>query len=174
MSVAGPSGTVSRLEIALVKGTGEQILSDNLVGTAKWTFKTVFGLIKTKAKDWDIDLSVFEKNNFYIHSPHHAVEHEGPSGGLADVLCLISAIKEIPINHKYAFTGEISLKGKVLAIGGVKEKLLAAQRNKMETVIIPLNNKKDVEKLSKEILGNMTIKYVDNIDEAYDFVFNNK
>lgn len=174
MSVAGPSGTVSRLEIALVKGTGEQILSDNLVGTAKWTFKTVFGLIKTKAKDWDIDLSVFEKNNFYIHSPHHAVEHEGPSGGLADVLCLISAIKEIPINHKYAFTGEISLKGKVLAIGGIKEKLLAAQRNKMETVIIPLNNKKDVEKLSKEILGNMTIKYVDNIDEAYDFVFNNK
>lgn len=171
MSVAGPVGSVSRLEISLVKGSGEQILSDNLVGTAKWTFKTVFGLLKTKAAEWNIDENIFEKNNFYIHSPHHAIEHDGPSGGLADILCLISAIKEIPINHRFAFTGEISLKGKVLAIGGIKEKLLAAQRNKMETVILPLGNKKDVEKLPDEIIGNMTIKYVDNIDEAYNFVF---
>ena len=89
-------------------------------------------------------------------------------------MCVISAIKEIPINHKYAFTGEISLKGKVLAIGGIKEKLLAAQRNKMEVVIVPLSNKKDIEKLAPEIIENMTIKYVDNIDEAYKFVFENK
>lgn len=171
MSVMGPVGEISRLEISLVKGTGEQILSDNLVGTAKWTFKTVFGLVKSKASSWDINEEVFTKNNFYIHSPHHAISHDGPSGGVADVLCLISAIKEIPINHKTAFTGEISLKGKVLAIGGVKEKLLAAQRSGMETVVVPLSNKKDVEKLSNEIVGDMKIKYVDNIDEAYEFVF---
>ncbi len=172
LSVSGPTGSVSRLEIALVKGNGEQILSDNLVGTAKWTFKTVFGLVKSRCKEWGIDPSVFESNNFYIHSPHHAISHDGPSGGVADVLCLISAIKEIPINHKYAFTGEISLKGKVLAIGGIKEKLLAAQRNKIETVVVPLSNKKDIDKLSNEIIGDMKIKYVDNIDEAYEFVFN--
>lgn len=172
MSVYGPIGSVSRLEISLVKGKGEQILSDNLVGTAKWTFKTVFGLVKSKSADWDIDLKVFEENNFYIHSPHHAVSHDGPSGGVADVMCLVSAIKEIPINHKIAFTGEISLKGKVLAIGGLKEKLLAAQRNKIEIVVVPLQNKKDIEKLSKEIIGSMEIKYVDNIDEVYSFVFN--
>ena len=86
-------------------------------------------------------------------------------------MCLISAIKEIPINYKTAFTGEISLKGKVLAIRGVKEKLLAAQRSGMETVVVPLSNKNDVEKLSNEIVGDMKIKYVDNIDEAYEFVF---
>ncbi len=171
LSVSGSTGSVSRLEIALVKGNGEQILSDNLVGTAKWTFKTVFGLVKSKCKEWEIDPAVFENSNFYIHSPHHAVSHDGPSGGVADVLCLISAIKEIPINYRYAFTGEISLKGKVLAIGGIKEKLLAAQRNKIETVIVPLKNRKDIEKLSSEIVGDMNIKYVDNIEEAYNFVF---
>lgn len=171
MSVRGPVGSIERLEIALVKGKGEQILSDNLIGTAKWTFKTVFGLLKLKAQDWNIDLNVFDENNFYIHSPHHAISHDGPSGGVADVICLVSAIKEIPVNHTLAFTGEISLKGKVLAIGGVKEKLLAAQRNKIKTVVIPLQNKKDVDKLSHEIIGNMNIKYVDNIDEAYKFVF---
>ena len=171
MSVKGPIGSVSRLEISLVKGNGEQIVSDNLVGTAKWTFKTVFGLVKSKANEWNIDLKIFDENNFYIHSPHHAISHDGPSGGVADVMCLISAIKELPINHKLAFTGEISLKGKVLAIGGIKEKLLAAQRNKIDTVVVPLANKKDIEKLSNEIVGQMKIKYVDNINEAYDFVF---
>ena len=171
MSVIGTYGCTERLEISLVKGKGEQILSDNLVGTAKWTFKTVFGLLKTKAEQWGIDENVFTENNFYIHSPHHGISHDGASGGVADVICLISAIKEIPVNHKVAFTGEISLKGKVLAIGGVKEKLLAAQRNKIETVVVPLQNKKDVEKLSEEIIGKMNIKYVDNIDEAYEFVF---
>lgn len=174
MSVAGhSSGTVSRLEISLVKGNGEQILSDNLVGTAKWTFKTVFGLLKSKAKDWKIDLKVFDQNNFYIHSPHHGISHDGPSGGVADILCLVSAIKEIPINHKYAFTGEITLKGKVLAIGGIKQKLLAAQRNKIETVVVPLDNKREIEDLSEEIVGDMKIVYVDNIDDAYNFVFSN-
>ena len=84
------------------------------------------------------------------------------------MICLLSAIKEVPVNHKLAFTGEISLKGKVLAIGGLKEKLLAAQRNKIETVVVPLKNKKEIEKLSSEIVGDMKIKYVDTNDEVYD------
>lgn len=171
MSVRGPSGCIARLEIALVKGKGEQILSDNLVGTAKWTFKTVFGLLKSKAEEWGIDLNVFEENNFYIHSPYHGVSHDGPSGGVADIVCLVSAIKEVAVNHKVAFTGEISLKGKVLEIGGIKEKLLAAQRNKIETVVVPLQNKNDIQKLSHEIVGGLNIKYVDNIDQVYEFVF---
>lgn len=174
MSVTGPVGEVSRLEISLVKGSGEQILSENLIGTAKWTFKTVFGLVRSKAEEWGIDSKVFDEHNFYIHSPFHAIKHDGPSGGVADVICLLSAIKEVSVNHKLAFTGEISLKGKVLAIGGLKEKLLAAQRNKIETVVVPLKNKKEIEKLSSEIVGDMKIKYVDTIDEVYDFVFNQK
>ena len=174
LSVVGPIGDVSRLEISLVKGTGEQILSENLVGTAKGTFKTVFGLVISKAQEWGIDEKVFSENNFYIHSPFHAVRHDGPSGGIADVVGLLSAIKEQPVNHKLAFTGEITLKGMVLPIGGLKEKLLAAQRNKIETVLLPLKNKKDIDKLSSEIIGDMKIKYVDNIDEVYDFVFNKK
>ena len=86
-------------------------------------------------------------------------------------MCLVSAIKEVAVNHKVAFTGEISLKGKVLAIGGIKEKLLAAQRNKIETVVVPLQNKNDIQKLSHEIVGGLNIKYVDNIDQVYEFVF---
>lgn len=172
LSVVGPVGDVSRLEISLVKGSGEQILSENLVGTAKGTFKTVFGLVISKASEWEIDEKVFTENNFYIHSPFHAIRHDGPSGGIADVVGLLSAIKDKPVNHKLAFTGEITLKGMVLPIGGLKEKLLAAQRSKIETVVLPLKNKKDIDKLSKEIIGDMKIRYVDNIDEVYDFVFN--
>lgn len=171
LSVFGPTGSVSRLEITLVKGKGELILSDNLIGTAKWTFKTVFGLIKSKLQEWGIDDSVFENNNFYIHSPRHGISHDGASGGIADVMCLLSAIKGIPVDHKVAFTGEISLKGKVLAIGGLKHKLLAAQQNKITTVVLPLQNKPDIEKISKEIIGDLNIVYVDNIDEVYEFVF---
>ncbi|MBQ8845243.1 MAG: AAA family ATPase [Clostridia bacterium] len=174
MSILGPVGELGRLEITLVDGKGEIVLSDNHIGTAKSTFKTVFGLLMSKAQQWNINPIVFKKKNFYIHSTYHEIKNDGPSGGIADFVCLVSAIKEIPVNHKIAFTGEISLKGKVLAIGGVKEKLLAAQRYKMEKVIVPLQNKAEIEKLSEEIIGNMSIVYVDNIDEVYENVFNNK
>lgn len=174
MLILGPVGELGRLEITLVDGKGNIILSDNLIGTARSTFKTVFGLLMSKAKDWDIDSQVFKKKDFYIHSTYHEIKNDGPSAGVAAFICLVSAIKNIPVNHKIAFTGEVSLKGKVLAIGGIKEKLLAAQRYKMEKVIVPLQNKIEVEKLSHEIIGNLTIIYVDNIDEVYNIIFNSE
>jgi len=174
MSVSGPVGEIGRLEISLVNGTGEVVLSDNLIGTAKSTFKTVFGLIMSNAEKWNIDTTIFKNKDFYIHSTHHSINHDGPSGGVADVICLLSAIKNISISQNIAFTGEIALKGKVLAIGGIKEKLLAAQRYKMEKVVIPLDNKPEVDKLSHEIIGNLKIEYVNTIDDVYSLIFNEK
>jgi ATP-dependent Lon protease len=167
-------GSVSRLEVVITDiGKGEQIVSDNIVGTALSTFKTVAGLLRYHANEWRIPKEMFSAHDIYIHSPIHEKKHDGSSGGVADVVCILSAIKNVPVPYKTAFTGAITLKGRVMGIGGVKAKVLAAQRHKMETVVLPLANKKDVDELPPDIVGSMEFKYFEDMTDVYDYVFAN-
>ena len=170
--VNGSMGLVGRLEAVIAeRGKGKQIISDNIIGTALSTFKTVAGLLRYHAKEWGIPGEVFSDYDLYVHSPMEERRHDGSSGGVADVVCIVSAIKNIPVPHTTVFSGAITLKGKIIKIGGVKAKVLAAQRQGMKTVVLPASNKKDVDALSGDVVGNMEIKYFEDIDEVYKYIF---
>lgn len=167
----GNIGKVARLEVVITEGKGEQIISDNIVGTAKATLKTVDGLLQYRAEEWKISKDIFSKNNIHVHKPEHEIRTDGSSGGIADVICILSAIKNIPVPHDIAFTGAITLKGRVLRIGGVKEKILAAQRSGMKTIVLPLANKKDIDKLPKDVSGDLKFKFVNDMTEVHKYIF---
>lgn len=173
MSVAnGNMGSVNRLEVVITEsGKGDQIISDNIVGTALSTLKTMAGLLRYRANDWQIPKEIFSDYDIYINSPIHGVKHDGDSGGVADVVCVLSAIKNIPIPHKIAFTGAITLKGRIMRIGGVKAKVLAAQRHRMKTIVLPLSNKKDIDELPPDVVGDMEFRYFEDIIDVHDFIF---
>ncbi|MCL2569640.1 MAG: AAA family ATPase [Firmicutes bacterium] len=171
----GNIGAIKRLEVVIAKGKGDKVISDNIIGTAKSTFKTVSGLLRFHAQNWGIPDEVFTDFDIHIHSPIHEQRNDGSSGGVADVICILSAVKNIPVPHTIAFTGAITLKGRVMAIGGVKEKVLAAQRsNQIKTVVIPQSNKKDVDKLPPDVYEGLEFKYFTDIQEVYQFIFGDK
>lgn len=168
----GNIGGVSRLEVVITEtGKGEQIVSDNIIGTALSTLKTVAGLLRYRADDWQIPKEIFKDYDIYVHSPKEEQQHDGSSGGIADTICILSAVKNIPVPHNIAFTGSVTLKGRIMRIGGVKAKVLAAQRHKMKTIVLPLGNKKDVDELPSDIVGNMEFKYFENMTDVYHYVF---
>lgn len=171
LAVYGGSGHVTRLEVSKVKGKGNVILSDNLTGTAKSIFEPIFGMLKTRCKQWGYDMSVFNENDFYIHEPVISIKVDGPSGAVSSAMALLSTILEKPVNHKYAFTGEIALMGRVLPVGGIKEKILACQRNGMEKVFLPEDNRDDVAKIDSKLIKDLDIVFVTEIDEVFDAVF---
>ena len=169
----GNIGSVGRLEVVITEsGKGEQIVSDNIVGTALSTLKTVAGLLRYRADEWQVPKEIFSDYDIYIHSPGEEKQHDGSSGGVADVICILSAIKNIPIPHTIAFTGAVTLKGKILRIGGVKAKVLAAQRHRMKTIVLPQSNKKDVDELPPDVVGDMEFKYFEDMADVYDYIFN--
>ena len=169
----GNIGSVGRLEVVITEsGKGEQIISDNIVGTALSTLKTVAGLLRYRADEWQVPREIFSDYDIYIHSPVEEKQHDGSSGGVADVICILSAIKNISIPHTIAFTGAVTLKGKILRIGGVKAKVLAAQRHRMKIIVLPLANKKDVDELPHDVVGDMEFKYFEDMVDVYDYIFN--
>ncbi len=168
----GNIGSVSRLEVVITEsGKGEQIISDNIVGTALSTFKTVAGLLRYRANEWQIPKELFSDYDIYIHSPMEERQHSGSSGGIADVISILSAIKNTSVPHMIAFTGAITLKGRLIRIGGIKAKVLAAQRHRMKTMVLPLSNKKDVDELPPDVVGDMEFKYFEDITDVYDYIF---
>ena len=128
--------------------------------------KAAKSYIRSKSLDYGIIPPLFDKKDFHIHVPEGATPKDGPSAGVGMVTSIISALTEIPVNKNVAMTGEITLRGLVLPIGGLKEKLLAAHRAGIKTVLIPMENKKDLVEVPKIILSEMEIIPVKNVDEV--------
>jgi len=128
--------------------------------------KAAKSYIRSKSLEYGIIPPVFDKKDFHIHVPEGATPKDGPSAGIGMVTSIISAITEIPVDKKVAMTGEITLRGIVLPIGGLKEKLLAAHRAGIKKVLIPMENKKDLAEVPKTILETMEIIPVKNVDEV--------
>ena len=120
---------------------------------------------------WNIDPKLFEENDVHIHVPEGAVPKDGPSAGIAITIALISAFSKKPVSGDIAMTGEVTLRGNALAIGGLREKSLAALRSGIKKILIPEANKHNVSELPEEVRSNLKILFMKNVDDACKVIF---
>lgn len=158
-------GDVLSIESTMMRGHG-LTLTGQLGDVMRESAQTAMGYIRSKAQDFYIDESLFEKNEFHVHAPAGAIPKDGPSAGITLATALVSLLTDTPIDHKVAMTGEITLTGKVLPVGGVKEKVLAAMRMGITTIIIPYKNKKDLIEIPEEHRAKIRFVCVKNYEEV--------
>ena len=159
-------GEILKIESAIMPGKGKMQITGKLGDVMQESVKAAKSYIRSKSLDYGIIPPIFDKKDFHIHVPEGATPKDGPSAGIAMVTSIISAATEIPVNKNVAMTGEITLRGLVLPIGGLKEKLLAAHRAGIKKVLIPIDNKKDLREVPKSIQESMEIIPVKNVDEV--------
>ena len=155
-------------EVNIMKGTGKLQLTGKLGDVMKESAQAALSYVRTNANQLGIFSSVFEKTDIHIHVPSGAVPKDGPSAGVTIATSIVSAFTSIPVRKEVAMTGETTLRGKVLAIGGLKEKLLAAKRGLISTVIIPHKNKKDLSEIPEEIQSGLEIIPVQTIEKVLE------
>ncbi|RTZ81011.1 MAG: endopeptidase La [SAR324 cluster bacterium] len=155
-------------EVNIMKGTGKLQLTGKLGDVMKESAQAALSYVRTNANQLGIFSSVFEKTDIHIHVPSGAVPKDGPSAGVTIATSIVSAFTSIPVRKEVAMTGETTLRGKVLAIGGLKEKLLAAKRGLISTVIIPHKNKKDLSEIQEEIQSGLEIIPVQTVEKVLE------
>jgi ATP-dependent Lon protease len=158
-------GEMIKIEAILIPGKGNLILTGQLGDVMKESAQAAMSYARAHAKEFQIDQEVFTKNDLHIHVPAGAVPKDGPSAGITMLTSILSALTQRPINAQYAMTGELNLRGEVMPIGGAKEKILAAKRNKIKSVILPAKNKKDLVGL-EDIMKDIDVIWVDHADEV--------
>jgi len=159
-------GEILKIESVVMPGKGKMQITGKLGDVMQESVKAAKSYIRSKSLDYGIIPPIFDKKDFHIHVPEGATPKDGPSAGIGMVTSIISAITEIPVNKDVAMTGEITLRGLVLPIGGLKEKLLAAHRAGIKKVLIPIENKKDLIEVPKTILKSMEVITVKNVEEV--------
>ena len=127
--------------------------------------------VKANAKKYGIDPKFFETHGIHIHVPEGAVPKDGPSAGIALTTCVISCLTNTKVKSTVAMTGEVNLRGQALPIGGLKEKSLAALRSGIKTIIVPIDNKKDIPDLPHEVKSKLEIIFMDKVDDALEVAF---
>ena len=159
-------GEILKIESAVMPGKGKMQITGKLGDVMQESVKAAKSYIRSKSLDYGIIPPIFDKKDFHIHVPEGATPKDGPSAGVGMVTSIISAITEIPVDKNVAMTGEITLRGLVLPIGGLKEKLLAAHRAGIKKVLIPIENKKDLVEVPKTVLDSIEVVTVKNVDEV--------
>jgi ATP-dependent Lon protease len=152
----------------LMPGKGKLEQTGQLGDVMKESIQAAMTVVRSKAKDLGLDPDFYQKFDAHIHVPEGATPKDGPSAGVGMCTALVSALTRIPVRANVAMTGEITLRGTVLPIGGLKEKLLAAHRGGIKTVIIPSENEKDLADIPKNILRKLDIRPVSTIDEVLE------
>lgn len=161
-------GELLTIETAVMPGKGKQLATGKLGDVMKESIEAAVTVVRSRANILGIDSDVFQKNDIHIHVPEGATPKDGPSAGIGMCTAIISALTKIPVRADVAMTGEITLRGEVLPIGGLKEKLLAAHRGGIATVVIPAENEKDLAEIPENIKRNLAIKCVRWIDEVLE------
>lgn len=162
-------GDILFIESVLSPGKGNLTLTGNLGDVMKESAMTALTYIKSKAADYGIDPKIFEENNIHIHVPEGSIPKDGPSAGVTMLSALGSVLTGRALRPFLAMTGEITLRGQVLAVGGIKEKILAAKRAGLKTIMLPAANEKDVDEIKAEYLKGLSFHYVDTMEEVLDF-----
>ncbi|MER3603605.1 MAG: endopeptidase La, partial [Thermus sp.] len=161
-------GDIMFVEVSVMPGKGNLILTGQLGDVMKESARAALSYAKKNADRFGIPLKRFEDSDIHIHVPAGAIPKEGPSAGVAIVSALVSALTEVPVRHDVAMTGEITLTGRVLPIGGVKEKVLGARRAGIREVILPKLNEPDLADIPKPLRQNMTFHFVEHLDQVLD------
>ena len=164
-------GDILPIEVTYFKGKGGLILTGKLGEVMKESATIALDYVKANAEKYKIDPTIFNENDIHIHVPEGAVPKDGPSAGVAMTLAIISALSKTPVSPDIALTGEVTLRGNALPIGGLREKSLAAARSGIKTIIVPKENSKDVDELPKEVKESLNILYMKSVDDAYNVVF---
>lgn len=159
-------GDTLQIEVNTMPGKGILVLTGNLGDVMKESAQIALSYAKSVAKEYGVDSKFFKENDIHMHIPEGAVPKDGPSAGITMSTAIVSAIANIPVDRYLAMTGEVTLRGKVLPIGGLKEKLLAAKDAGMKKVLVPVKNKTDVEEFSTEITDGLKIVYVSEMTEV--------
>lgn len=164
-------GLLLPIEVSFYKGRGELILTGTLGEVMKESAKIALSYIKSNYEYFNIDYNVFKDIDIHIHVPEGATPKDGPSAGITLTTALISAFTKRNVSNKIAMTGEITLKGDVLAIGGLKEKCVGAHRSGVNTIIIPKENENDIDNIGEEIKKDIKFIFVSNYKDVYNEVF---
>lgn len=159
-------GDLLTIEAVVLSGKGKTLITGKLGDVMQESIQAAVSYIRFQATHLGIDPSIFEKRDIHIHVPEGAIPKDGPSAGVAMITSIVSALTGIPVNKDVAMTGEITLRGNVLPIGGLKEKLLAAHRGGIKTVIIPKENQKDIEEIPESVKRDVNIIPVSKISEV--------
>jgi ATP-dependent Lon protease len=159
-------GDILFIEVALMPGKGHLTLTGQLGDVMKESAQAALSYIRSRAHLMGISDKTFQKTDIHVHVPEGAVPKDGPSAGAAITTAIVSALTKTPVHRKVGMTGEVTLRGRVLEIGGLKEKVIAAHRAGLKTIIVPKENKKDLEDVPKEVMKDLTFKFVTHMDEV--------
>jgi ATP-dependent Lon protease len=167
-------GDLLPVEVALTPGKGDLTLTGQLGDVMQESAQAALTYLKAHAEDWELDTDEFDKYDIHIHFPEGAIPKDGPSGGITIATALCSAFTGIPVDHTVAMTGEITLRGRILPVGGLKEKLLAAHRTGVSKVIIPDQNEKDLQEIPVDVKKNLEIVLAHRMSVVLENALNDK
>ncbi|NLJ50507.1 MAG: endopeptidase La, partial [Candidatus Atribacteria bacterium] len=159
-------GEILFVESSVLSGKGNLILTGNMGDIMQESARIALSCVRERAKKWKIDEKFYEKNDIHVHVPAGAIPKDGPSAGITLVVSMVSSLSQIPVKHSIAMTGEITLTGKVLPIGGVKEKSLAAYRSGIKEIVLPQENENDLDDIPVDVRKKMKFHLVKTIDEV--------
>lgn len=161
-------GDILAIESAVVNGSGKLTVTGKLGDIMKESAHAALSYVRTISSDLGLKKNFYRKIDIHIHVPEGAVPKDGPSAGITIATSLVSALTKIPVRHDLAMTGEITLRGRVLPIGGLKEKLMAAMRADIKDVLVPKDNEKDITEIPEEIKKSLNIIFVENMDQVIE------
>jgi ATP-dependent Lon protease len=160
-------GDILFIEALRMRGKGKLVLTGQLGDVMQESAQAAYSYAKSRAAELGINEEDFENYDIHIHLPEGAIPKDGPSAGITLATAMVSVLARRPVRKDIAMTGEITLRGNVLPVGGVKEKILAARRARVKTVILPEPNKRDLEDLPQEVLEDLTFIFVDNVRQVF-------
>ena len=167
-------GDILQIEATAMQGKGQLTLTGHLGDVMKESAQAALSYIRSREKQLGLAPDLFSKTDLHIHVPAGAIPKDGPSAGITMATALASLLSNVPIRGDVAMTGEITLRGRVLPIGGLKEKILAAKRARMTTVILPKRNEKNLTEIPKHLLKGLQFKCVNTMDEVLKFALRTK
>lgn len=159
-------GDILFIEVAIMPGKGQLVLTGQLGDVMKESGQAALSYIRSRWNQFGLPEKFFQKIDIHVHVPEGAVPKDGPSAGLAITTAMVSALTKIPVKHDLAMTGEVTLRGRALEIGGVKEKVIAAHRAQIKTIILPKENEKDLEDIPKYVLDDLHFVFVNHMDDV--------